>query len=201
MHDGYILGPQYSVDSLLLGSIQIGKVHGLKGEGLCLHALRIEEVAQIAQAPLATNGTIECVHHQAVAGLVERELHTQVVSTLQIDDRCLIRYSHHHSVTIDIAHYTRKPEILYAVVFFISCSLLCIESKEHHRPPELKVMLYIRIYRSADFHCQLIERIIIAPHETQGPPRVTAFHLPPYANMLCLLSVGFLFTLILQLQQ
>lgn len=70
MYDSHILGSQYLIDSILLCRIQIREMHRLEDKGLHRSTGR-EEVAQLAQAPLPLNSTIEGFHHQAVTRLVK----------------------------------------------------------------------------------------------------------------------------------
>ena len=108
--DGHILGTQHFVDSLLLSGIQIREVHGLEDKGLGF-LVRIKQVAQIGQTALAPHGPVQGVHHHPIAGLVERQLHTNLLRALQIDKGRVVRHCHHHPVAIDIADGARKLEI------------------------------------------------------------------------------------------
>ena len=75
MNNGYVLGAQHHIDCLLLRGIQIREVNGWKAEGLWL-LTTVEQVAQIAQTTLTLDSTVERLHHQSVAGLIERKLYT-----------------------------------------------------------------------------------------------------------------------------
>ena len=209
VHHSDVLGAQHLIDGLLLRGVQIGKVQGLEGQRLGLHAVAldtvlgrvpggIEQVAQIGQTPLGTYGAVECLHHQPVAGLVERQLYAQPLGSLQVDKGCRVRHGHHHTVTDDVAYHARKtevPDACRAHVVFV------VEREERHWPAELKDMLHVGVGSTYHLHRQLVQRVIVAALETQGPPRLPAFHLPAYADALGLLPVGSLLGLVLQLQQ
>ena len=170
MYDGNILGTQHLVDSLLLGWVQVGEVHRLEGIGFCF-LLAVKQVAQITQSSLATDGTVQCFHHQTVAGLVERQLYSQVLCILQVYDVGIVCYRHHHAVAVYKAYHPRKLEIgkmafTNVTSFTSQTSLTSLTSKEHHWPSELEVMFNVCVCRSAHLHSQLVQRVIIALHET-----------------------------------
>ena len=104
VHNGHILGPQHLVDGVLLGVVQIVETHVGEGEGLCLLA-RIEEVAQVAQPALGSHGALKGLEHEAIAGLVEEQLHAQpAVADLQVGQRRIVGNGHDHAVAVDKAH-------------------------------------------------------------------------------------------------
>ena len=73
--------------------------------------------------------------------------------------------------------------------------------EEHHRTTELEVMLNVRVSGAYHLNGQLVQRVVIAASHLDWPPRLTALHLSLNAYLLGLLAKGFLFGLILQLQQ
>ena len=160
-------------------------------EGKCLRLLMrcIKQVTQITQPSLSTNGTVQRLHHQAIAGLIERQLYPHLLGPLQINNAGVVRNCHHHTVAIDITDNTRKGEITDA-------RCLCFR-KENDRPPVFKVMLYIRVCRAVYLHRQLVERVIVTLAHTERPPGITSLYLPPYTDGLGLLAVGLLLSLIL----
>ena len=54
---------------------------------------------------------------------------------LHINELAVVRNSHHHPVTVHIAHGSSKREILDLV--------LVVHAEEGHRTPELEVVLYL----------------------------------------------------------
>ena len=194
MDNGHILGSEYHIDSLLLRLVQIGKVHGRKDEGLWL-LMAVEEVAQITQASLALDGTVESLHHQTIAGLVERELHAQLLRILQVDNGEAVRNSYHHTVAIDIADGACMAEMSH--LWLLTSHLL----KKRYRPSELKVVLNIGIGRAHQFYGQLVQRVVIALCDLYRPPGITTLHLSLHTNLLGLLAKGLPLCVIFQLQQ
>ena len=108
----YVLRPQHTVHGLLLRLVQIGKLHRGKAERLSL-LLRIKEVAQIPQPSFRPHHALQRVEHHPIRRLVERQLHAHLLlATLQVYQRRIVGNAHHHPFPVDIAHRTRKVEVL-----------------------------------------------------------------------------------------
>ena len=110
VHYGHVLGPEHLVDGVLLRGVEVGEAHRGKGEPAGL-AARVEQVAQVGEPPLGPHGAVERVEHQAVARLVERQLHAGVGGSLQRHGVGGVGQCHHHAVAVDKAHRGRKPEV------------------------------------------------------------------------------------------
>ena len=74
----HVFCPQHLVDRPFLRGVEPRKAQWCKGEVLRLHLRRVEQVAQVCQAvAFGTHGAVERVEHQAVGGLVKRQLHPE----------------------------------------------------------------------------------------------------------------------------
>ena len=179
-------------------------MHGLEGEGLGLLALRVEEVAEVAQPSLAFDGAVQGVLHRAVGGLVERQLHAEAFSGLQVNDGEGVRDGDYHAVAVDVADGGGVAEILDADGAGIYTELAVRGSgcrKELDGASELEVMLDVGVGRAYDFNGQLVQRIVVAAAEADGPPGITAMDPPLDTQLLGELAESLLFIVVLQLQQ
>ena len=189
----HVLCLQHFVDGLFLCGIQIRKSHGREAERLGLLA-GIEEVSQITQPPLGLHHTVERFEHRLIARLVEEQLDAHVLCPLHVYQMPVVRHSHHHTVSVDIADGSRKVEILNLI--------LVVNAEKGHGPPELEVVFYLVVVTLPEhLHHQLVQRVIVAPAHLQRIPCITALHLPLQTHLLGLLAKGLLLSLILQLEQ
>ena len=159
MYDGDVLGAQHLVDGLLLCRVQVGEVHGLEGKRLCLLPA-IEQVAQIGQSSLAAHGTVQRLHHQPVARLVERQLHAYVLCPLHVNEGSVVRHGNDHAVAIHIAYHTRELEVVDTGLLGLSGLIRLfsiIQAEKHDRPSELKAVLNVCVRRAKHLHRQLVQ--------------------------------------------
>ena len=193
VHNGHILGAQHFVHCLFLRLVQVGKSHGRKrivAEG----AVRVEQVAQFGQPVAAClDDTVQALEHQAVAGLVEKQLHPQPFGILQFQQAVVVGHDDHHAVAVDIADGGREVEVFDGAVG--------PAGEESHRPAILKVVLNVVVGRTVNLQCQLVHRVIVALARLHRPPGVTTLHLPRQSDGLGLFAESLFLGFILQLEQ
>ena len=137
MDNGHVLGSQHLIDGILLRPIQIREVHRSKAECLCL-LTGVEQITQITQTSFCLDDTVEGIKHRLITGLIEEELNTHILSSLNINKLTIVGHSHHHPVTINITDGTRKREVFDLI--------LIILLEKHHRSSELEIMFYLIIF-------------------------------------------------------
>ena len=76
-----------------------------------------------------------------------------------------------------------------------------VHSEKHYGAAELEVVLDVGVCGAYDFHRQLVQRVIVATAEADGPPGITPPDLPFDAHLFGELAEGLLFIVVLQLQQ
>ena len=157
-------------------------MQGWKDEGLWL-LVTVEQIAQVAQAPLAFDGPIEGFHHQAIAGLIERELYAQLLSILQFDDGETIGNGYHHAVAVNVADGACLAEV-------VDSGFPAIHPEKRYWSAELEVMFDVGICRAHYLHSQLVQRVVIALADLYWPPGITSLNLSRYTRLLGLLAKG-----------
>ena len=167
-------------------------MHRRENKGLGF-LVRIKQVAQVSDAPLAFDSPVECLHHEAVGRLVEGELDSQIAGVLQGEQIAVIGDDAHHAVAIYIADGGSEGKVLDLAVLVLM--------EEHHRLAKLECMFDVLVGCTENLHHQLVERIIVALSHLQGPPRIAALHFPQNPHFFGLLAKRFLLGLILQLEQ
>ena len=123
-----------------------------------------------------------------------------MLSRLHVDELTIVRHSHHHPVTIDIADGARKVEIADLRRTRIA-RILINTSEKRHRPAELEIVLYLFVALSEHFHHELVQRVIVALAHLQRIPGIAAFHLPLQSHLLGLLAESLFLSRILHLEQ
>ena len=74
--------------------------------------------------------------------------------------------------------------------------------KELYWSSELEVMVYLLIVlRAEDFHAELVERVIVAAANADGPPGIATLDAALHADGIDLLCEGLLLFFILHLEQ
>ena len=193
VNDGDILGAQHLVDGIFLRTIQIGKVDRCEAEGLG-RLTGIEEVAQITQTTFRLDDSVEGLEHHLIARLVEEELDAHVFCPLHIDQLTVVGHDHNHSVALDIADCSGKGEVMDL--------FSAVDAEKDHRFTKLEVMLDLIVLALTEhLDYQLVQRVIVALTHAEGPPGITALHLPLQAHFLGLLAESLFLGLILQLEQ
>ena len=148
MDNSHILSSEHLVHCLLLSGVQIGEVEWRKREGLGF-LMRIEQIAQIAQSSFTFHHAVEGIEHHLIAGLIEKELHTDILSSLYVNQFPIVGNGNYHPVAIDIAHRGSEVEIPNLVIL--------VDAKEGHRSSELEVMLYLLIALTEHLNHQLVQ--------------------------------------------
>ena len=201
MHHHHVFRPQHLVHRLLLCGVEPREAHGRESEMLGFHRRRVEEVAQISQAvALGTHGAVEGLEHQAVGGLVKRQLHTQrCARLLQLHRPRHVGQRHHHASPVGIAHRGGERQIADGDLFVLhGCRG---GGEEHHGASKLKVVFNVVILLPHNLHTGLVERVIIASSRRHRVPRVATLHLACHACGLRLPSETLLLTGIFDLQE
>ena len=188
---GHVLGAQHLVDGLLLRGVEVWEAHRGKGPALRF-APRVEEVAQVGQPPLGPHGAVERVEHEAVARLVERELHAHVGGGLQRGPVGSVAEGDNHAVAVGIAHRGGETEV---------SKVWRIDAEKHYRPAVLEVVLNLGVGGAEHFYARLVERVVVGAAGAQRPPCVAALHLAPHAHGLRLAAELLLLRVVFQLEQ
>ena len=76
-----------------------------------------------------------------------------------------------------------------------------IDAEEGNRASELEIIFDLIIVLAKHLDHELVERVIIAIPHLQRIPGITPLHLPLQTHLFCLFAEGFLFCLILHLEQ
>ena len=74
-----------------------------------------------------------------------------------------------------------------------------INPKERYWLPELEVVLDVGISSTHQLYSQLVQRVVVALAELDGPPGITSLDSPLYTRLLGLLAESFLLGLVFQL--
>ena len=123
-----------------------------------------------------------------------------MLSRLHVDELTIVRHSHHHPVTIDIADGARKVEIADLRRTRIA-RILINTSEKCYRPAELEIVLYLLVALPEHFHHELVQRVIVALAHLQRIPGIAALHLPLQSHLLGLLAESLFLSRILHLEQ
>ena len=153
MHHHHVLGAQHFVHRFFLCGVEPGETYRVEGEAACgLPA--VEQVAQIGQAvALGTDGAVERLEHQAVAGLVEKQLYACLVGLCQGENVGSVGQGDHHAVAVDKAHGARGVEIVY----FVFATICLGDGEEAYGTPELKVVFNLLVGCACHLNSHLVE--------------------------------------------
>ena len=182
MHNRHIFSQQHLVHGVLLRGVEPWKTHRGKGEFLRFGRV-VEDVAQMCQP----------VHHQAVGGFVERQLHAHLIRALQLRHAPGVGDCHHHALCLGITHCGRERKVADFVVR--------VDVEKHHLTAKLEVVFHIGVGGAKHLHHQLVERIVVGTANAKRQPAVATLHFAPHAQRFGLSAKLFLFGVILHLQQ
>ena len=193
MHNRHIFSQQHLVHGVLLRGVEPWETHRGKGEFLRFGRV-VEDVAQMRQAvALGTHHTLQRVHHQAIGGFVERELHAHLIRALQLRHAPGVGDCHHHALCFGITHCGRKRKVADFVVR--------VDVEKHHLSAKLEVVFHIGVGGAKHLHHQLVERVVVGAANAKRQPAVATLHFAPHAQRFGLSAKLFLFGVILHLQQ
>ena len=182
---------------MFLCLVQPRKLHGRECAFLWFHLSR-KDVTQFGHAIVfGIDGIVECVKHRFVGGLVEVELHAQIVCILEVDERLRRGNGDHHTVAIYIGDGGGEGEIgepfwgerlkeLNGLAIF----------KE-----VLNVFVRLVVVFLGDFHHQLIQRVIVTATGIDRIPADAPMNLALDVHLLRLHTEFFLLRVVFHLKK
>ena len=194
MHYHHIAACHYIVNSHFLAAIEPRKAHGIDVAKTGLYE-SAQHIAQCHKASVA--GLLHIVkgfEHSAIAGFVERELHTQAHRIFHIHYHRCARHHYSHAIIFHIAHSAR-------VVLIGHLPHFVFHKKAHLSAIFKLVFLFAMLFAAIHFHHQLIERIIMISAHTHRVPTQSALHITSHAEFFTQALIFFLLVVVFHLQQ
>ena len=193
MHNGHVAGAEHPVDGRFLCRIEPWEAHRIKLSKRWLPDA-YKYVAKFGQAvAFGTQGIFQSLKHGAVARFVEKELDTQIDRVLHLENGAGTRHYDDHAAFVGVAYRALHLQVSDASVGRLA--------EEADRTPVLEVVFDVRVLRAGKFHCQLVERVVVAPSGCYGIPAHASFHLAGHLHRLGLTLEFLLFVFVLHAQQ
>ena len=191
--DGDIAGAQHLVDGALLRGVQPGEADGVEFAESCLGGAQ-QDVAQLGETvAFGAQYVFQRLEHGAVGGLIEVELHAQVVGCLHFEGGSGAGHHDYHPGLVGIADGGGEVHVGDFPVSRLA--------EEADGTTELEAVLDVGVLGAGDFQHQLVQRVVVGASRCGGIPAESALHLAGDTHVLGLPPELLFFVFILHAQQ